>query len=128
MQWISTHCQDIRKLILNSNITLEAVVNKANQCEAVHKERALLHKPTNSYLENKCLDRVYNNRVTKTNFIDFKSSTDKTCIRCGGKYFPDHFERCPTIRLTCKKSNKVGNFASVCRSKPSKNSPTNVSE
>lgn len=43
---------------------------------------------------------------------------DKTCYRCGGS-FP-HPDSCPAKDKTCRKCQKVGHYARVCKSKESK--------
>ena len=48
------------------------------------------------------------------------NSTDKKCLRCGGKWFKGHEKDCKAVKAKCHSCGTIGHFDKVCKKKNSK--------
>ena len=97
----------VEDLLQETNLTLATVVHKCQAQEAAKKQRAKLHNP-----ESIAALRKPQNRKSY--------SSTSTCQGCGAVSHPAGRTQCPGYSQICFNCQKVGHFAKVCRSKPSR--------
>ena len=112
-------------LQMDSQLTLDSVVNKITQAERIKDENKELRQQScqlDSVTKNrKPFNKTYREKGTKSyTFREEKRGKfqrkRETCIRCGTK--PTHRkENCPAQNAKCRNCNLLGHFAQQCRTK-----------
>jgi len=111
------------RLQLSADLTLEKALNKARQAETQAKEGKIIRKEAE--VEKSELNRVLRSRKYKgetKNYPEQRDSKNKmqrgneSCGRCGKARHAD-FKKCPALKTTCHKCQKVGHWDKMCKSK-----------
>uniref|UniRef100_A0A3P8TBN5 ribonuclease H n=1 Tax=Amphiprion percula TaxID=161767 RepID=A0A3P8TBN5_AMPPE len=110
------------QLQMDSELTLPKAIQKVRQSETVKKQQTILHSSSAE-------DKTLNMDSVRTNMKKGKTQTwqqskkgqkpvkqfEKECGRCGRKN-KHSWKECPAREVQCRKCQKKGHFAVVCRS------------
>ncbi|XP_025757966.1 uncharacterized protein K02A2.6-like [Oreochromis niloticus] len=108
------------QLQMDSELTLAKAIEKVRQSEMVKKQQSILHSSA-------AVEKTLNMDTTRTNTTCGKTQTwqkkeqkpikqsEKECGRCGRKKKLS-WKECPAKEVQCRKCQKKGHFAVVCRS------------
>lgn len=111
------------RLQLDSKLTLTKAITKIRQNEEIKKQQPILRQTSTDGAEGANMDAVRfkhkqksGQQGNKTNHRPVQTNAKDKCGRCG-KFHGNAFKDCPARNADCKKCQKKGHFAALCKSK-----------
>nr|XP_055067975.1 uncharacterized protein K02A2.6-like [Misgurnus anguillicaudatus] len=118
------------RLLLETDLTLTKAITIATQIEAAAEQAKSIagNQPLPvQTIQSRSKDtsgrrrRTPSRKPPNTSFgSGAVSSTSRTCFRCGSDKHLANAQHCPASQVKCKKCQKIGHFARVCRSSESR--------